>query len=85
MFWFQFKSVTCFHLEQLDDVTGSCVDVFPVFQIMDIINENEAQFLSSLRQGSWLIQRTLSRKDCRDQLFPGQRVLVQSSGLMVGA
>uniref|UniRef100_A0A3B4GL78 Alanine--tRNA ligase n=1 Tax=Pundamilia nyererei TaxID=303518 RepID=A0A3B4GL78_9CICH len=32
-------------------------------RIVDIINENEAHFLSSLQQGSRLIERTLSRKD----------------------
>uniref|UniRef100_A0A3Q3AUC9 alanine--tRNA ligase n=1 Tax=Kryptolebias marmoratus TaxID=37003 RepID=A0A3Q3AUC9_KRYMA len=48
----------------------SCLHVVPALQIMDIINENEAHFLSSLRQGSRLLQRTLSRRDYRDRLFP---------------
>lgn len=39
---------------------------------MDVINENEAHFLSSLQQGSRLIQRTLSRKDYKHGVFPGQ-------------
>uniref|UniRef100_A0A3Q3AEM3 alanine--tRNA ligase n=1 Tax=Kryptolebias marmoratus TaxID=37003 RepID=A0A3Q3AEM3_KRYMA len=51
-------------------VTYICLHVVPALQIMDIINENEAHFLSSLRQGSRLLQRTLSRRDYRDRLFP---------------
>ncbi|XP_037546073.1 alanine--tRNA ligase, mitochondrial [Nematolebias whitei] len=43
-------------------------------RIMDIINENEVQFLSSLQKGSRLIQRTLSREDYRVQLFPASVV-----------
>uniref|UniRef100_I3JK61 Alanine--tRNA ligase n=1 Tax=Oreochromis niloticus TaxID=8128 RepID=I3JK61_ORENI len=39
-------------------------------RIVDIINENEAHFLSSLRQGSRLIERTLSRKDYKRGVFP---------------
>lgn len=39
---------------------------------MDVIDENEAHFLSSLQRGSRLIQRTLNRKDCKDGVFPGQ-------------
>lgn len=39
---------------------------------MDVIDENEAHFLSSLQRGSRLIQRTLNRKDYKDGIFPGQ-------------
>lgn len=39
---------------------------------MDVIDENEAHFLSSLQRGSRLIQRTLNRKDYKDGVFPGQ-------------
>lgn len=37
---------------------------------MDVINENEAQFLSSLRQGRRVIDRTL-RRVAGARLFPG--------------
>lgn len=39
-------------------------------RIMDVINENEAHFLSSLQQGSRLILRTLNRMDYKDGVFP---------------
>uniref|UniRef100_A0A8C8JKV5 Alanine--tRNA ligase n=1 Tax=Oncorhynchus tshawytscha TaxID=74940 RepID=A0A8C8JKV5_ONCTS len=39
-------------------------------RIMDIINENEAQFLSSLKQGRRVIDRTLQRLENNDTLFP---------------
>ncbi|KAL6111253.1 aars2 [Pungitius sinensis] len=39
-------------------------------RIMDVINENEAHFLSSLQHGSRLIQRTLNRKDYKHGVFP---------------
>uniref|UniRef100_A0A7N6AGF0 Alanine--tRNA ligase n=1 Tax=Anabas testudineus TaxID=64144 RepID=A0A7N6AGF0_ANATE len=39
--------------------------------IMDVINENEAQFLSSLQQGTRLIHRTLNRMDNKHEVFPG--------------
>ncbi|XP_072240090.1 alanine--tRNA ligase, mitochondrial isoform X2 [Leuresthes tenuis] len=39
-------------------------------RIMDVINENEVHFLSSLQQGSRLIRRTLSKKDYRHGFFP---------------
>lgn len=39
---------------------------------MDVINENEVQFLSSLEQGGRLIHRTLSRMDYKHAVFPGQ-------------
>uniref|UniRef100_A0A674DUQ3 Alanine--tRNA ligase n=1 Tax=Salmo trutta TaxID=8032 RepID=A0A674DUQ3_SALTR len=39
-------------------------------RIMDIINENEAQFLSSLKQGRRVIDRTLQRLEKNDTLFP---------------
>ncbi|XP_046907071.1 alanine--tRNA ligase, mitochondrial [Hypomesus transpacificus] len=39
-------------------------------RIMDIINENEAQFLSSLQRGRRMIERTLQRKETSDNLFP---------------
>lgn len=50
-------------------------DVYPELhrdadRIMDVIDENEAHFLSSLQRGSRLIQRTLNRKDYRDGVFP---------------
>ncbi|XP_041790449.1 alanine--tRNA ligase, mitochondrial [Chelmon rostratus] len=39
-------------------------------RIMDVINENEAHFLSSLQQGSRLIRRNLDRKDYKHGVFP---------------
>uniref|UniRef100_A0A671TFM2 Alanine--tRNA ligase n=1 Tax=Sparus aurata TaxID=8175 RepID=A0A671TFM2_SPAAU len=50
-------------------------DVYPELhreadRIMDIINENEAHFLSSLQQGSRLIRRTLDRQDYKHGVFP---------------
>ncbi|XP_037327263.2 alanine--tRNA ligase, mitochondrial isoform X2 [Pungitius pungitius] len=50
-------------------------DVYPELhreqnRIMDVINENEAHFLSSLQHGSRLIQRTLNRKDYKHGVFP---------------
>nr|XP_040041394.1 alanine--tRNA ligase, mitochondrial isoform X1 [Gasterosteus aculeatus aculeatus] len=56
-------------------VTHILGDVYPELhreenRIMDIINENEAHFLSSLQQGSRLIQRTLHRKDYKHGIFP---------------
>uniref|UniRef100_A0A3Q1F7S8 Alanine--tRNA ligase n=1 Tax=Acanthochromis polyacanthus TaxID=80966 RepID=A0A3Q1F7S8_9TELE len=50
-------------------------DVYPELhkeadRIVDVINENEAQFLWSLQQGSRLIQRTLTRKDYKHGVFP---------------
>ncbi|KAM3622989.1 uncharacterized protein V6R79_005709 [Siganus canaliculatus] len=50
-------------------------DVYPELhqeadRIMDVINENEAQFLSSLQKGSRLIQNTLDRRDNKDGVFP---------------
>uniref|UniRef100_A0A8C7UUH8 Alanine--tRNA ligase n=1 Tax=Oncorhynchus mykiss TaxID=8022 RepID=A0A8C7UUH8_ONCMY len=39
-------------------------------RIMDIINENEAQFLSSLKQGRRVIDRTLQRLENNATLFP---------------
>ncbi|XP_038570611.1 alanine--tRNA ligase, mitochondrial isoform X1 [Micropterus salmoides] len=50
-------------------------DVYPelhreVDRIVDVINENEAHFLSSLQQGSRLIHRTLSKKDYKHGVFP---------------
>ncbi|KAM4749821.1 alanine--tRNA ligase, mitochondrial [Anableps anableps] len=39
-------------------------------RIVDVINENEAHFLSSLQQGSRLIQRTLSRMAVPGSPFP---------------
>lgn len=81
MIWFRSESATCPRVQQLDDVTGSCHNGVPTFQIMDIINKNEVHFLSSLQKGSRLIQRTLSREDYRAQLFPGQWGLGLDSGL----
>ncbi|XP_035814348.2 alanine--tRNA ligase, mitochondrial isoform X1 [Amphiprion ocellaris] len=56
-------------------VTHLLGDVYPELhreadQIVDVINENEAQFLLSLQQGSRLIQRTLCRKDYKHGVFP---------------
>ncbi|XP_040002495.1 alanine--tRNA ligase, mitochondrial isoform X1 [Xiphias gladius] len=56
-------------------VTHILGDVYPELhreadRIMDIINENEAQFLSSLQQGSRLIHRTLNRMDYKHGVFP---------------
>lgn len=56
-------------------VTHILGDVYPELhqeadRIMDVIDENEAQFLSSLQQGSRLILRTLSRKDDKHGVFP---------------
>lgn len=50
-------------------------DVYPELhreadRIMDVINENEAHFLSSLQQGSRLIHRALHRKDYKHGVFP---------------
>uniref|UniRef100_A0A1A8I0L1 Alanine--tRNA ligase n=2 Tax=Nothobranchius kuhntae TaxID=321403 RepID=A0A1A8I0L1_NOTKU len=50
-------------------------DVYPelsmdVDRIIDVINENEAHFLSSLEQGSRIIRRTLSKQETRDDPFP---------------
>lgn len=39
---------------------------------MEIINLNEAQFLSSLKQGRRVIDRTLSKMDKDDVQFPGK-------------
>lgn len=47
--------------------------VHVLFQIIDIINENEAHFLSSLQQGTRLIHRTLRKMEDKDSsVFPGQ-------------
>ncbi|KAF1394456.1 hypothetical protein PFLUV_G00000490 [Perca fluviatilis] len=56
-------------------VTHILGDVYPELlresdRIMDVINENEAHFLSSLQQGSRLILRTLNRKDYKHGDFP---------------
>ncbi|XP_070847289.1 alanine--tRNA ligase, mitochondrial isoform X1 [Chaetodon trifascialis] len=56
-------------------VTHTLGDVYPELhreadRIMDVINENEAHFLSSLQQGSRLIHRTLSRKEYKHGVFP---------------
>lgn len=50
-------------------------DVYPELRreadrIMDVINENEAHFLSSLQQGNRLIHRTLKAMDYKHGLFP---------------
>ncbi|KAL1006215.1 hypothetical protein UPYG_G00069350 [Umbra pygmaea] len=39
-------------------------------RIMDIINENEAQFLSSLKQGRRVIDRTIQKLEKSDSIFP---------------
>ncbi|XP_068607557.1 alanine--tRNA ligase, mitochondrial [Brachionichthys hirsutus] len=50
-------------------------DVYPELRreagrIGDLINENEAQFLTSLQRGSRLIQRTLCKEDYKRGVFP---------------
>ncbi|XP_028313684.1 alanine--tRNA ligase, mitochondrial [Gouania willdenowi] len=50
-------------------------DVYPELlreqeRVMDVINENEFHFLSSLQQGSRLIGRTLKRMDGEHGIFP---------------
>ncbi|MED6259548.1 hypothetical protein ATANTOWER_024958, partial [Ataeniobius toweri] len=50
-------------------------DVYPDLareadRIIDVINENEAHFLSSLQQGSRLIQRTFRRMEITGSPFP---------------
>uniref|UniRef100_A0A673A096 alanine--tRNA ligase n=1 Tax=Sphaeramia orbicularis TaxID=375764 RepID=A0A673A096_9TELE len=67
-----------FCVEVLQAPQGSLAGLVPTvthilpafFQIMDVINENEAQFLSSLQQGSRLIHRTLNRMENKHGLFP---------------
>lgn len=44
----------------------------PLPQVMDVISENEDQFLSSLQRGSRLILRTLRRMQPEGGAFPGQ-------------
>lgn len=39
-------------------------------RVIDVINENEDQFLLSLQQGSRLIRRTLSRMESKQEVFP---------------
>ncbi|XP_071328304.1 alanine--tRNA ligase, mitochondrial isoform X2 [Trachinotus anak] len=56
-------------------VTHTLADVYPELhreadRIIDVINENEAHFLSSLQQGSRLIHRTLNRMDYKHGVFP---------------
>ncbi|XP_068558861.1 alanine--tRNA ligase, mitochondrial isoform X2 [Cebidichthys violaceus] len=55
-------------------VTHILGDVYPELhreadRIQDVINENEAHFLSSLQQGSRLIHRTLLKKDYKHGVF----------------
>ncbi|KAL3995717.1 nicolin-1 [Sarotherodon galilaeus] len=62
-----------FCVEVLRAPQGTLASLVPTVAdllIVDIINENEAHFLSSLRQGSRLIERTLSRKDYKRGAFP---------------
>ncbi|KAM9314302.1 alanine--tRNA ligase, mitochondrial [Pholidichthys leucotaenia] len=54
------------------DILG---DAYPELQhevdrVMDVINENEDQFLSSLQRGTRIINRTLQKGDHRPGLFP---------------
>ncbi|PWA21977.1 hypothetical protein CCH79_00020879, partial [Gambusia affinis] len=49
--------------QHVNDVTGSGHQRRGLFQIADIIDENEGHFLSSLRRGSRLIQRTCLQTD----------------------
>lgn len=55
--------------QHVNDVTGSGHQRRGLFQIADIIDENEGHFLSSLRRGSRLIQRTCLQTDGGH--FPG--------------
>ncbi|KAE8299889.1 Alanine--tRNA ligase, mitochondrial [Larimichthys crocea] len=60
-------------------VTHILGDVYPELhseadRVMDVINDSEAHFLSSLHQGSRLILRTLSSKDYKHGVFPASVV-----------
>ncbi|MEQ2207697.1 hypothetical protein XENOCAPTIV_017054, partial [Xenoophorus captivus] len=55
---------------QMGDVTASSYGLSRFFQIIDVINENEAHFLSSLQHGSRLIQRTFRRMEITGSPFP---------------
>uniref|UniRef100_A0A8C7M4S0 Alanine--tRNA ligase n=1 Tax=Oncorhynchus kisutch TaxID=8019 RepID=A0A8C7M4S0_ONCKI len=66
-----------FSTEVLQAPEGALASLVPTvahilvsWAIMDIINENEAQFLSSLKQGRRVIDRTLQRLESNDTLFP---------------
>uniref|UniRef100_A0A8C8MJB4 Alanine--tRNA ligase n=1 Tax=Oncorhynchus tshawytscha TaxID=74940 RepID=A0A8C8MJB4_ONCTS len=66
-----------FSTEVLQAPEGALASLVPTvahilvsWAIMDIINENEAQFLSSLKQGRRVIDRTLQRLENNDTLFP---------------
>ncbi|XP_051238617.1 alanine--tRNA ligase, mitochondrial isoform X2 [Dicentrarchus labrax] len=62
-----------FCVEVLQAPQGTLASLVPAVAhtlIMDVINENEAHFLSSLQQGSRLIHRTLNRKDYKHGVFP---------------
>nr|XP_057925896.1 alanine--tRNA ligase, mitochondrial isoform X1 [Doryrhamphus excisus] len=56
-------------------VAHTLSDAYPELQreadrVMDVINENEDHFLSSLQQGGRLIRRTLDRMDRKHGVFP---------------
>ncbi|XP_029950412.1 alanine--tRNA ligase, mitochondrial [Salarias fasciatus] len=56
-------------------VTHLLGDTYPELRreqdrVIDVINENEDQFLSSLQQGSRLIRRTLGRMKSKQEVFP---------------
>uniref|UniRef100_A0A8C7WKX6 Alanine--tRNA ligase n=1 Tax=Oncorhynchus mykiss TaxID=8022 RepID=A0A8C7WKX6_ONCMY len=66
-----------FSTEVLQAPEGALASLVPTvahilvsWAIMDIINENEAQFLSSLKQGRRVIDRTLQRLENNATLFP---------------
>lgn len=45
---------------------------------MDVINDNEVQFLASLQHGSRIIHSTLRKQDCRKTGFPGEETSEQN-------
>uniref|UniRef100_A0A8C2HY08 Alanine--tRNA ligase n=1 Tax=Cyprinus carpio TaxID=7962 RepID=A0A8C2HY08_CYPCA len=62
-----------FSTEVLQAPEGSLASLVPTVAhilIMDLINQNEAQFLSSLKQGRRVIDRTLSNMDKDLAVFP---------------
>uniref|UniRef100_A0A3P8Z6N4 alanine--tRNA ligase n=1 Tax=Esox lucius TaxID=8010 RepID=A0A3P8Z6N4_ESOLU len=62
-----------FSSEVLQAPEGSLAGLVPTVAhilIMDVINENEAQFLSSLKQGRRVIDRTLQRLEGSNSVFP---------------
>ncbi|KAF6734215.1 Alanine--tRNA ligase, mitochondrial [Oryzias melastigma] len=60
-------------------VTQTLGDAYPELKqeedrIMDVINDNEVQFLASLQHGSRIIHSTLRKQDCRKTGFPASVV-----------